>query len=352
MKKKIAIIEDNLELRENIEEILELNGYDVRAADNGRTGVDLVNDFLPDLVVCDIMMPILDGFGVLHLLSKQPETASIPFIFLTAKAERHDMRKGMEMGADDFITKPFDDIELISAIESRLRKIDLIAKPFSNRLNAFEELLFRRGSLKAVESFASSYEKREFKKKSIVYLEGDWPRYLYYVKSGKIKTFKTNDDGKELILNIYGEDSFFGFTALIKDEQMADSAQVIEDAELIMIPKSEFYSIIYGNKEVLKKLIEILSTDLEKQEGQLLKMAYNSVRKRVADALIELIDSYSGDLKGKGYKIARENIANYAGTSLETCIRTLSEFKENKLIEIEGGRIRLLDREALVRLKI
>lgn len=124
-KKTILIIEDNTDIREGTTEILELTGrYHVLSAENGRTGVDLAIAHLPDLILCDIMMPELDGYGVLYILSKHEETAHIPFIFLTAKAERSDMRKAMELGADDYLTKPFDDVELLNAIDVRFKKED------------------------------------------------------------------------------------------------------------------------------------------------------------------------------------------------------------------------------------
>jgi len=122
--KKILVIEDNNEVRENIAEILELSTYRVVTAEDGKKGVELALREVPDLIVCDIMMPVLDGYGVLHLLSKHVETYGIPFIFLTAKSERTDLRKGMEMGADDYLTKPFDGIELLNAIEIRLKKAE------------------------------------------------------------------------------------------------------------------------------------------------------------------------------------------------------------------------------------
>ena len=122
MKKKVLVIEDNTDIRENVVEILQLADFTVFEADNGKIGVELALKNLPDIILCDIMMPELDGYGVLYLLGKNPETAAIPFIFLTAKAEKVDLRKGMEMGADDYLTKPFDDIELLNAIESRLKK--------------------------------------------------------------------------------------------------------------------------------------------------------------------------------------------------------------------------------------
>src|SRR6187549_3194841 len=103
----ILIIDDHNDIRENIAEILTLAGYATLTAENGKKGVEIAIKEKPSLVICDIMMPELDGYGVLHLMRKNPETEDIPFIFLTAKTERADFRKGMEMGADDFITKPF-----------------------------------------------------------------------------------------------------------------------------------------------------------------------------------------------------------------------------------------------------
>src|SRR5580765_6704025 len=129
--KKILVIEDNPEVRENIGEILELSNYQVICAENGKQGVEIALQQIPDLIICDIMMPELDGYGVLHLLSKHIETYGIPFIFLTAKSEKSDLRKGMELGADDYITKPFDGIELLKAIEIRLQKAEAIKKHFS-----------------------------------------------------------------------------------------------------------------------------------------------------------------------------------------------------------------------------
>jgi DNA-binding response OmpR family regulator len=126
MQKTILLIEDNQDVRENTAEILELANYKVLQAENGKIGVEIAQKTKPDLIICDIMMPVLDGYGVIHLLTKNAETATIPFIFLTAKSERLDFRKGMEMGADDYITKPFDDIELLNAVESRIKKHELV----------------------------------------------------------------------------------------------------------------------------------------------------------------------------------------------------------------------------------
>src|SRR6478609_1833847 len=133
--KSILVIEDNKDLRENTAEILDLAGYKTFTAENGKKGVDIAVKEKPDVIICDIMMPELDGYGVLHLLRKNPDTQAIPFIFLTAKTERSDFRKGMEMGADDYITKPFEDIELLSAVETRLKKSAILGKSYDSSYN-------------------------------------------------------------------------------------------------------------------------------------------------------------------------------------------------------------------------
>src|SRR6185503_9985724 len=139
--KKILLIEDNKEMRENTAEILELANYSVVTAPNGKAGVELANKEQPDLILCDIMMPELDGYGVLYLLSKKADTAGIPFIFLTAKTEKTDIRKGMSMGADDYLTKPFEEMELLNAIEVRLKKSESFKKEFSKSIEGLTQFL-------------------------------------------------------------------------------------------------------------------------------------------------------------------------------------------------------------------
>src|ERR1041385_6914856 len=139
--KKILLIEDNPEMRENTIEILELAKYQVISAVNGKEGVRLASSEKPDLIICDIMMPELDGYGVLHMLAKDNVTASIPFIYLTAKAEKGDYRKGMGMGADDYLTKPFDDMELLNAVETRLKKNEMLKAEFVRTSEGLDDFL-------------------------------------------------------------------------------------------------------------------------------------------------------------------------------------------------------------------
>ena len=342
--KKILLIEDNNDVRENTAEILKLANYNVVTAKNGKEGVEHAQKEHPDLIICDIMMPVLDGYGVLHLLSKNNETSGIPFIFLTAKAERSDLRKGMEMGADDYLTKPFDDIELLNAIESRLKKNEIIKKEFSKNVEGLNDFISSAKSFDDLMKLTEENFVRIHKKKEQIYTEGFYPKGIFFVSKGKVKTYRTNEQGKEFITGLYKEGDFFGYLALLEEEKYTDSATTLEDSEICMIPKDDFFSLIYKNAEVSRKFIKMISDNLEEKEEQLVRLAYNSVRKRVAEALVTLYNRYKKDADQLfSMNISREDLANLAGTATETTIRTLSDFKDENLIDIKGGLITVVN---------
>jgi DNA-binding NarL/FixJ family response regulator len=120
--KKILVIEDEPEMRRNLLTILKLEKFHALGAENGRAGVELAKMEKPDLILCDVMMPELDGYGVLQALREEAATMTIPFIFLTAKGEKRDVRSGMNLGADDYLTKPVAKTDLLSAINARLAR--------------------------------------------------------------------------------------------------------------------------------------------------------------------------------------------------------------------------------------
>jgi DNA-binding NarL/FixJ family response regulator len=126
--KKILVIEDEPEMRRNITALLRYKGYQAVAAENGRLGVEMARRERPDLILCDVMMPELDGYGVLRELQADANLALIPFIFLTAKGEKDDHRSGMNLGADDYLTKPIANNDLVQAIEARLSRSTRLAK--------------------------------------------------------------------------------------------------------------------------------------------------------------------------------------------------------------------------------
>jgi DNA-binding NarL/FixJ family response regulator len=122
--KKILVIEDEPEMRRNITTLLRYYDYEPVAAANGCEGVEAARREKPDLILCDVMMPELDGHGVLQALQTEAALARIPFIFLTAKGEKNDLRSGMDLGADDYLTKPIANAELVRAVQARLRRAE------------------------------------------------------------------------------------------------------------------------------------------------------------------------------------------------------------------------------------
>lgn len=350
--KTILLIEDNPDMRENTTEILELAHYNVITAENGKLGIKLAQESNPDLIICDIMMPELDGYGVLHLLSKEPSTASIPFIFLTAKAEKNDYRKGMTLGADDYLTKPYDDVELLSAVETRLRKNNLLKTEYSRTEEGLYQFLNEVKSFESLKKLSENKKTKLFKKREIIYSEGNYPNAVYFLKSGKIKNFKTNEFGKEYIIELHKPGDFFGYLDLLENAPYQDSAVALQDSEVVIIPKDEFNSLLYNNRDVATKFIKILSNEVREREERLLKLAYNSVRKRVAESLIMLANRYQEDkTKHFAISITREDLASIVGTATETVIRTLSDFKDELLIEMKGSLITVLDYEKLARMR-
>jgi CRP/FNR family transcriptional regulator, polysaccharide utilization system transcription regulator len=350
--KTILIIEDNIDVRENTAEILELANYNVLQAENGKIGVEIAQKMKPDLIICDIMMPVLDGYGVIHLLNKNQETASIPFIFLTAKSERLDFRKGMEMGADDYISKPFDDIELLNAIESRLKKAEILKAEFSKNVEGLNKFFDEVRKVDDLKKLSTDRRIKAFKKKNSIYSEGSDPVYLFFLSKGKVKLTRSHEYGKELITTLYKEGDFFGYTSLLEGGIYTENAEAMEDSEVCLIPKEDFLSLMYSNMTVMKTFIKMLSDNIAEKEKQLVNLAYSSVRKRVADALVKLQERFEKD-KDKNFSISisREDLANMVGTATESLIRTLSDFKHDELIEIKGSSITILNRIKLANLK-
>lgn len=345
--KKILLIEDNDDIRENTAEILEMSNYRVFTAKDGKEGVEVALREIPDLIICDIMMPELDGYGVLHILQRNNDTRNTPFIFLTAKTERMDFRKGMELGADDYITKPFNGTELLNAAESRLKKVDLLKEEFSG-LKGLQDLMKASNGKDMLKELAGGRNVNKYKKKQLIFTEGNRPNCLFYVTKGKVKTSKTNDDGKGLVVGLYNEGDFLGHIALLENTNYKETAEALEETELAVIPREDFEVLINNSHEVSRKFIQLLASNISEKENQLLGLAYNSLRKKVADALIAIYKKYNATQnEGFTIDISRENLATIAGTATESLIRTLGDFKNEKLIEINDGSITILNEKKL-----
>jgi CRP/FNR family transcriptional regulator, polysaccharide utilization system transcription regulator len=346
-KETILVIEDHAEVRENIAEILELSGYQVYQASNGKEGVKAAISNKPDIIICDIMMPEMDGYSVLHILSGREDTRYIPFIFLSAKSEKDDFRKGMNLGADDYLTKPFDDRELLQAIELRLKRSKLSHDISTG--NAEESGLISEKKMKEeMDTLWREAERRHLQKKDIIFTEGERMRYFYLLEEGSIKLYKTNEDGKEVVLKLVKPGDIFGFSALLSDLVTKESAATLEHSIVRQIPSADFLTALHHSRNLANLLLRILAENKADTEERLLHMAYNSVRKKIAEALLFV---YHKKEKSEDSQpvlhIMRDDLAGIAGTAKETAIRTLADFKEEKLIAIEERNIRLLDIKAL-----
>ena len=339
--KSILVIEDVKEVRENICEILELSGYQVFAAKNGSEGVEQATHRLPDLILCDVMMPRLDGYGVLKILRGNQTTNHIPFIFLTARVDKSDFRKGMGLGADDYITKPFDDTELLEAIETRLVRQESNTQTFAGPLKNWHsdtqlnEIII--GIIKENESITLPASNGIFN-------EGKLPKYVYYMQSGLVKEIYVNDDGKQLITGLYGPGDFIGIATGLEKLPYRSSTFTMTSSIVTMIPIEQFIEMCSSNRIMSKLLFQSLHVELAFTKDMMLSHAYNSVRKKVAEALM-LFYKYQDE--NNNLLSTRDDLTMISGVAKETLIRTLSAFKSEKLISMQQKKIQVLNLEAL-----
>lgn len=340
----ILIIEDDLALRENTAELLELENYEVLSAPNGQVGIMIAKRNIPDLILCDIMMPEVDGYGVLDAISKDPKTRHIPFIFLSAKTEHKEIRKGMDMGADDYLTKPFEEEELISAVESRLAKSVLLSTLDNKHdiANGADDNDVIRSLNELKNFFDDNGEIIKCKKGDHVYQDGDHSNKIYLILKGVVKSHKMDESGKELITRLYKADDFLGFTSFNDTIPYEESATAVEFTELAGISKRELKTLLSKSHNVSLELMNVLTENLAEVKDQLLQMAYSSVRKKTAQTIIQFAKVLNKK-ETESIKISRNDLAGVAGIATESLIRTLSGFKKEGLIEIEGRNICILD---------
>ncbi len=346
--KTILLIEDDAALRENTAELLELSNFRVITAANGKIGIEKANEHIPDLIICDIMMPEVDGYGVLDLVSKKPKISQVPFIFLSAKTEHKEVRKGMDLGADDYITKPFEEEELISAVESRLAKAEILSQALQNRIT--NDGLSTKSTLRNLDELKNFFDDNgiilHYNKGEIIYKEGERSNKIYLILKGVVKSYKLDENGKELITALHKADDFLGFTSFAETITYQESVMAVDEVKLAGISKPDLKLILEENKDVSIEVLNLLTDNISDIKGQLLQMAYSSVRKKTAKTILQfakILDKKPDD----AIKISRYDLASVAGIATESLIRTLSGFKKNGLIEIEGRNIKILDLEKL-----
>ncbi|OIQ18742.1 response regulator [Lacinutrix sp. MedPE-SW] len=344
----ILLIEDDLALRENTAELLELSDYNIVTASNGKIGIEQALKHKPNLIICDIMMPEVDGYGVLEALSSNEKTMHIPFIFLSAKTEHKEIRKGMDLGADDYLTKPFEEEELLSAVESRLAKSQILSQAIAQNSKKKEDN--EEGNLRSLNELKNFFDdngvEQAFSKGESIYTEGAHSNNVYLILKGIVKSHKMDQSGKELITALHKPDDFLGFTSFVDNMPYLESATAVENVVLVSISKQNLKDVLGKSQNVSIELMNVLTDNISNIKQQLLQMAYSSVRKKTAQTILQfakILDKKPDE----AIKISRYDLASVAGIATESLIRTLSGFKKNNLIEIEGRNIKILDLEAL-----
>lgn len=346
--KSILIIEKKTEIINQYTETLKKSGYEVIPAPSSNIGINLATYKVPDLILCNTDLTDIDGFEVLSILSGNSSTTNIPFIFLNPNASPEIIQKGLQLGADDFITKPFQGNQLLRSIKARLDKPKneyRSSLPIDSSINY---AISKNKSLEKLGELISQSKTRHIKKKQTLYYEGDYSQWLYLLVEGCIKTLRLTKDGRQLITGLYKPKSFIGLNTLFIDEPLTESAEAIENSSLYIISKVAVIDILNKYPEINHHFIRILSLNIQEKEEQLVELAYESVRKRLARVLIRINkDTVPID----HIDISRDELAGLAGIATETVSRILSDFKERGLIERSGSQIEIIDHESLENMK-
>lgn len=318
-------------------------------ASEGKTGLEAALQEVPDLILCDLVMPGLDGSGVLHVLGKNPETAAIPFVLLGTKTNISEFREGMNLGADDFLVKPFDSADLLKVVEVRLNRRDLFKGLNEPDADTIEQYFKQERQLRELERLTESRIHRIMRKKEVIYMEGQSPSDIYFIRRGMVKTYKINKDGKELITGFHRPGSVIGHLSILKNMPYNENAEVITEAEIGFISRQDFLVTLYNNHEVSSRMIQLLANQLYDAENRLLGIAYDSVRQKVAQALLQVSRSLSDG--AKPLRIARRDLSGLIGTATESLNRTLADFKDEGLINIMPEGINILNSSKLERMR-
>ncbi len=338
----ILLIESPEPRPDNTAAMLALAGYAVLPAADGKREVELARSAAPDLIICDVTPPELDGLGVLHMLHQDPATTSIPFLFLTAKAAREDVERGMSAGADDDLTNPCEATVLLAAIAMRLGKH---AAPLSTSGEA-------PAGLPALHSGLAAHLK-SYRKKHVLFLEGDIPHSMYWLRHGAAKTDKTDKtdkSGNEYSMELGQAGDFMGYADLLAATDCSALAMLPEDGTVGVLPRQDFFALLAQHSDGARHFSLLLAQTRAARERQLLHQAYQSVRQRLSQALLHVAQTLQPLAHlDHGTAVSREDLAALVGASKETVSRMLSDFRAQGLVEITGHHIIIMDAARLRR---
>ncbi len=339
----VLIIEDNREVRENLAEILDLYGYRTTTAPNGLEGARLSIELLPDIILCDVMMPELDGFGVLNLLSENERTAGIPFVFITARSEAEDVRRGMNLGADDYITKPFYKDELLHVIRTRLRKAAARGTHPQSPGAKIHLSNPERGLTRLTRAFAADGRQRTFDAGSAIVREGEYPHFIYRVARGHVHLIRTHEYGRDYIIAAQGAGDIFGVPSLLERSAFHYTARAAGGpVDCQLLPSGRVMELLNTDRTVAEALMHLLAGQVVDRSEHLVHQAYDSVRRRTALVLCDLYQRHAEPID-----LSREELAQMVGSTKESVTRAISDFKRDHLLQTQGRRISLLQPDTL-----
>ena len=333
---KIVVIEDQEEVRENLMETLELADYEVFGACDGHEGVRAVKEHLPQLVLCDVMMPRLDGFGVLELLRKDATTAAIPLVFLTARAERDDLRRGMNLGAADYVTKPFFQDELLRVVELRLADA-AASSPRQQAARNGGGLVDESAATAALLALRERGRRRGYHERAPICFAGDTAHSAFYVERGRVRLFRDTDFGKGITVDAVGPGGWVGVGDVIAEAAMSASASAYPEAEVVIVDRAEVVDAFRHEPALGMWLARQLAQDIALRNESLLQVAYFSVRKRVAEFLLRADERLGDGAAERVLDFRREDIAETIGTTPESVTRVLTEFRREGAVELPGA---------------
>jgi CRP/FNR family transcriptional regulator, polysaccharide utilization system transcription regulator len=344
-KPTVLVIHDATGLRQNIVELLTLSGYNTLAAVNGKKGLEVLAKHEPDLILCAVTMPELDGYGVLRALQNIPGMINVPFIFWGSKTESKDLRKGMNLGADDYLVKPLDE-DLLEVISMRLKKREQIKQQFEREHKRKDDIPYEKDNLGSLFSSSPFKVAKKVKAKQAIYMEGDPVNFVFYLAKGKVKTFTGSEDGKEIITRLYREGDIFGYISLF-EEFRKESCTAIVQSELIILPRIVFLEILESSNDVALKLIKTLSDNLLETGDRMTKLAYGSSSQKIADALMFYARIYQDH--PDDFPFDRRDISTLAGVAKESVSRKIFYFSSKGLIKANplNGNIKILDSKKL-----
>jgi len=349
---KILVILEDFDLRIKITEILTIGKYNVKSTHSGKEAIDMIRANPVDIIISGVNLAEIDGLGVLRVVNKFMETASISFIMVLNNDEYHLARRAMELGADGYLMIPFDDGELLNHVEVRLRKRRFQQELFLKQHVKLRNIHNSNDELSWLRARFEDMLPRAFKKNQVLYYRGEKRSLgLHYILSGKIKTYIADASGHVLITGIYGPHEYFGLQGALLGTENKEIAEAIDNTEILTIPYADVQNLISDYPELFGVFAKGLALKLSGRDEKLMDIAYYSVRKRIAKAIIELTRLNPESNENYRFILPRYDLACFIGIATETLSRVLGDFTKEGLIEKEGNNIIVLDIDALKMMK-